>query len=511
MGFGNAYKAAKLTPINELWQPIRSVEADKEYWSDIDLVRARCRDLVRNNALASAVITTLQDYVASTGLTPVQGEEGAMNVFREWAESCSLSGSASWEDINRDLVGAEAETGDVLLLTPINTNKKGIQTSIELIEGDRVRTPERFTNNQDGRGRTIRHGVVFDNLGVEIGYYVARINPRTSVYMTGGSEAYHYFDCLSPTGRLNARLVRRPDKLRPGQTRQLPIFVSVAQQFWDVDAILDAAIATTRSKAMIAAFLKSGETQNIDAAMGVDQASGATEYKNDYDEPVNVGSIPNGAMVKVPYGTEIETLVPAGNSEVDVLLVRSIRIMGAALGIPYELIARDFSQTNFSSGKLSHDGFFRGVDRWNRGNARQYADPLYRLVCVEAMLRGDPRVAGLTPERLKVKWIGGPRSYNAQPDSESKAEETRMNNNLTTEEMISAEFGVDFKDVLRSKARVLEAQRAIEVEFDLPEGSLSRKSAETKKEPTPKEYMTEEEEMGEDKEMMEDEKDAKAE
>jgi len=475
-GVSTVYKAAKLSAGNEAWQPIRKMTPDREMTGEMDSVRARCRDLVRNNALAASVMATFQDYIGSTGLSPVQGDQGGIDVWSEWAEGCSLSGVSAFEDLNRDIIGAQGETGDVLLTTPINPTKKWVKTSIDLVEGDRVRTPLEFKEGKDGKGRTLRNGVVFDSYGAEIGYYVAKINPRTSRYEEGGADAYHYFDAYGPNGRFNARLVRRPDKMRPGQTRQMPIFVAVAQQFWDVDAFWDAAISKARAQSLVAAIFEGDDTSSVDAAMGVDQTSDATSYTDNFGEPINVGSIPSGAMIKIPFGTKVSTITPSGAMDLDTLLMRSMRLMGAAMGMPYELIGRDFSQTNFSSGKLSHDGFFRLVDRWNRGNARQYASHLYRLVCVEAMLLGDPRVQGLTDDRLKVKWIGGPRTYNANPASEASAEQMRMDNNLTTEEMLSAEAGNDYREVLESRARVIKSQREIEIKYGLPEGALSRKA-----------------------------------
>lgn len=491
-GMNSTYKVARWNSANEFWRPIQNATSDYEMLGELSDIRSRCRDLVRNNAIAQAVMTTLLDYCASTGLTPM-GDQGLMEIWAEWGDNCNISGRGTWKSDYRDIVGAQVETGDILVYTPINPFATGIKTRLDLIEGDRVRTPSKFSKGRDIYGNEVRHGVAYDALGQEIGYWVAKIDPVTSAFREGGADAYHYLE-VSRNGRFNARLIRRPDKMRPAQSRQLPIFVSVASQLWDIDQFWDASIARARSLSLIAAIMETDESGSVNKALGVDQSASASEYKNDLGQPVNVGQIPSGSFITVPYGTKITTVTPSGSMDVDALIVRSIRLLGAAIGIPYELVARDFSQTNFSSGKLGHDGFFRLVDRWNRGNSEQLASPLFRLVCVEASLLGDPRAKALDAAKLRTRWIGGPRSYNADPGRESSAEQTRMDNNLTTEEMLSNEAGGNFKDILRSKARVLVAQREIEKEFGLEEGALARKTAATIATPA-----TEDPEMNKDK------------
>lgn len=502
------YKVASWSSANEFWRPVKSVTSDYEMLGELDDIRSRCRDLVRNNAIAQAVMTTLLDYCASTGLSPM-GDQGLMEIWDEWGQDCHISGRGTWGSNYRDIVGAQVETGDIVVYTPINPNAKGIKTRIDLIEGDRVRTPNKFQKNRDIYGNEVRHGVAYDAIGQEVGYWVAKIDPVTSGYRDGGADAYHYLE-VSRNGRFNARLIRRPDKMRPAQSRQLPIFVSVASQLWDIDQFWDAAIARARSLSLIAAIIETDEPGTANKSFGVDQSAGAETYNNEAGQPVNVGQIPSGGLVTVPYGTKVSTVTPSGSMDIDALIVRSIRLLGAAIGIPYELIARDFSQTNFSSGKLGHDGFFRLVDRWNRGNAESLANHLFRLISVEASLLGDPRAAGLDANKLRVRWIGGPRSYNADPGRESSAEQTRMDNNLTTEEMLASEAGMDFKDILRSKARVFVAQREIEKEYDLPEGTLKRKesAAPVKAEETDPEEKKPEAKQGMEPENPEDNQDA---
>jgi hypothetical protein len=80
--------------------------------------------------------------------------------------------------------------------------------------------------------------------------------------------------------------------------------------------------------------------------------------------------------------------------------------------------------------------------------------------------------------------------FNADPGRESQAEETRLNNNLTTEEMITAAAGGKHIDILRSKARIILNERQVEKEFGLKEGELSRKGNGT----APKQEYTEEKE-----------------
>ena len=139
-----AYNAAKLDQLNFGWQPTRGLSPDQEVKGEYATIVARTHDQTRNNAIAKAIITAIQDYVCPTGLTPIGAADGPLSVWHDFAKDCGVTGTKSWDDIYRDIVIAQAETGGVLLYTPLVPTANGQRTRVDLIEATRISTPDNY-------------------------------------------------------------------------------------------------------------------------------------------------------------------------------------------------------------------------------------------------------------------------------------------------------------------------------------------------------------------------------
>jgi lambda family phage portal protein len=86
-----------------------------------------------------------------------------------------------------------------------------------------------------------------------------------------------------------------------------------------------------------------------------------------------------------------------------------LRSIGAALGLPLELVLKDFSRTNYSSARaalLEARRFFRTYQQWL---ACQFCQPVWEMLLEEAWLRGELPGANLfwqeREEWLRARWI----------------------------------------------------------------------------------------------------------
>jgi lambda family phage portal protein len=130
------------------------------------------------------------------------------------------------------------------------------------------------------------------------------------------------------------------------------------------------------------------------------------------------------------------------------------RQIGVALGIPYELVIKDFSKTNYSSARaalLEAWRFFLARRAWL---ATYWAQPVYALWLEEAVNAGLIDAPDFYENRAyyqRAKWIGPGRGW-VDPVKEAQAAQIRMDIMVSTLEDECAEQGNDWVDVLEQRA-----------------------------------------------------------
>lgn len=132
-----------------------------------------------------------------------------------------------------------------------------------------------------------------------------------------------------------------------------------------------------------------------------------------------------------------------------------LRHISAAMNIPYELLCKDFTETNYSSARaalLEAWRFFLGRRKWM---AEHWAGQVYSLWLEEAISKGLVEAPGFYENYAfytRSRWIGPGRGW-IDPTKEAQAAMLRMNGGISTLEMECAEQGLDWQDVLEQRSR----------------------------------------------------------
>lgn len=458
------YKAARQSIINGQTPTSRFGEDHllggsngSQYYDIVD----NCLDISRNTSIGRAVLSVMEDYVGGNGLTPVvAGDPVAQKTFVEWSNQLiNVQGTKTLSQILRDLIVNSAGSGDVLITTPIDPtagpNEVGLR--VELTSGSRIRTPDDFTNGKKDRfGNTIKMGVAFRD-GKEVGYYVQNLLKPNQKLSSRKLDDFTYiprFD--SETGRFNAFLFRNPSGEMAEQTRGLPLVFPVVQEVKDLSDLWDSAILGARNKNLLSVMVQSDEVTQVYSGMGgVDEDSGAPRV----EAGTIIGDIVDGAITTMPSGGEIKVINSSGMIDLDALFLRSNRYLCSGIGIPMELLFKDFSQTNFSSGKLALDSFFRKTETWTLQISRLWTF-LYQLVNIEANLKGFG-VKEITEESLAVKFVGSQNFVDSDPAKFSKAEQTRIDLNITSATQELGRRGLTYDQILIEKSEEWQKTKAI--------------------------------------------------
>jgi len=134
---------------------------------------------------------------------------------------------------------------------------------------------------------------------------------------------------------------------------------------------------------------------------------------------------------------------------------RMLRAISSALGLPYELVAKDFSKTNYSSARaalLEARRYFKVRQEWL---ARKLCQPVWDMVLEEAYLRGDLGSIPFYEKRqnwVNASWITPGWEW-VDPLKEAKAAEVGIKNGIVTYSDLFSAQGKDWEECFEQRKR----------------------------------------------------------
>jgi lambda family phage portal protein len=240
------------------------------------------------------------------------------------------------------------------------------------------------------------------------------------------------------------------------QVRGVSILAPAMKFFRDLSDYLDFELVGAIIAASFAVFIESGNPYDTS---GQPLADGET-YKE-----VNPGQILYGSPGEKPH-----ILAPNRPGDTFPAFVeRVLRATGASCGMPYEIIAKDFSKTNYSSARAALLEAWRVFSFYQKWLVDGFCQPVWDMVIEEAWLRDMIRLPAKTDfyqsrhELCRAVWIP-PRRGHVDPVKEIEALVTGMENHLVTLSEAAAEMGGDWEGKLRQRAREEEMRKSLGLE-----------------------------------------------
>jgi lambda family phage portal protein len=252
--------------------------------------------------------------------------------------------------------------------------------------------------------------------------------------------------------------------LRPDQTRGIPFFSPVLTYFKDLADYLEAELVTARIAACFSIFVK--KEQAYEAALGNTDSTNAKAQRIQEFEP--------GLIEYLNPGESIESFSPQRpGGSFEPFVNRILRSISTALGLPYELVAKDFSQTNYSSARaalIEAMKYFRTRQAWLE---RKLCQPTWELVIEEAYLKGKINATNFYKDPAsytRAIWIS-PGSQWIDPLKEVKASKEAMDGNITSLADVCASQGKDWEEVMEQKAREARKKKELEDKYGVTIGA----------------------------------------
>lgn len=510
MAMGAFEGADRLNTSIALWgSPLQSVDAD--ILPEKPVIDGRARDMLRNDAYIQGGSNLHKDNIvgshylansrpSSRAIFGKQDDVWEQEFQEEVEELWELYSDSSdhWVDAARTndftsmirlAVGVHLMSGEMLAAAEwVRDDGAPFNTAIQMVDLDRLCTDPMSMNDP-----SVRAGVRFNKRDAPVAYQIRTRQMNDYGVMPFELPEWKEVELRKPWGRL--QMIHLFEQVRPEQTRGVTEMAAALKAMKITHTFRDIQVQNAVTQALYAAAITSSmPDEHIFAQIGGGQMSDPTAVQKaitGYAEGY-LGSVAQYAGtarglqidgVKIPrlYPGEKLELLSAGNSgplgtEFEQSLLRYI---AASMGVSYEQLSRDYTNTNYSSARAAMTETWKFMQARKKLIADRFASIIFRLWLEEAINKNalttfPARFAPMlyTGGRLnlkfeamsKVDWIGASRGQ-IDEYKETQAAVLRINSGLSTAEDELARLGKDWRKVYRQLKREMEMRKAMGLMF----------------------------------------------
>lgn len=457
------FEAAAMNRLTASW--VSSDQAiNDELRADLDALRARARDLAKNNEYAAKFLRmvrtnivgpngfVLQARVADPNGTPDTGANNAIEAaFADWSEAgtCEVAGRLDFRSLCASLVQDTARDGEYLVRV-INGSAAGNRFGFALQWLDPARIDTTLNRERASGRNAIYAGVEVDAAGRPVAYHLRPIG-RMSGYAHDVIHAADVMHGFIP--------------LQPEQQRGIPWMHAAMRRLNDLNGYREAAVIAARVGAAKMGFYTVSPDADPEQLPDGYSADGVPYTEA---EPAEFGVL--------PHGVGFQTFDPTyPHDQFDAFCKAALRGIASGIGISYNSLGSDLEGVSFSSirsGTLEERDEWMVIQSWFIG---AFLKPVYRRWLTAALMRGQIRLSNGSPlpaakydKFAAHQWQ--PRRWAwVDPLKDVQAVLLETNAGLNTLTNACARNGVDFEDVLATKSR----EAALLAQYDVKLGSAS--------------------------------------
>lgn len=503
---GVAYDGSSKLDRLSMWRPaLRSADAD--LLPEKSSLDARVKDTLRNDAYVAGGSNLRKDHIVGAQYRLNSKPETAILFGKEdskWEEEFQeevetkftlvAESEQNWFDISRrntltDLVrlavGVHLSGGEVLSVSQWAADDgRPYRTSVQMIDSDRLSTP---LNKMLLPNRRIRNGVERNRNGEHIAYYIRNSHPNEGVFGDYNQLGYaNWTRVPSRTSWGRLRVLYLYEQLRPDQSRGVSELVTALTESRMTKHFRKTELERAVISATYAASIESEFPDDILNAMGGNfsgEGNASMQWMSDYLAALNEYS--SGARnlhmdgAKIPVfapGTHLKIQNPGATGPLGDKYEQSLlRYIAASLGVSYEQLSRDFTQTNYSSARAAFGETWKSMQSLKRSIADRFATFIYRLWLEEAINKNDIEALkrrnvpnyydGLNADAYSAcEWIGAGQGQ-IDPLKETQASLLKVKAGFSTKEIEIAKMsGGDW----RKTARQIKRERDLDSYYENP-------------------------------------------
>jgi lambda family phage portal protein len=472
-GVRRDYEAGQTGRLTQSWVTT-SMSANQEIYRSLRAMRARARQLAKNDAYAKRFIAmVVQNVVGPAGIrlqslaadlqadyTEVPDDPARKIIEREWRlwgkrGQCEVTGGLSWRGVLAMIAAGWARDGEILVrrLRGARYGRHGY--ALQLLDPDRL---DETYNNDLPNGNQVRMGVELNAMGRPVAYHLLAEHPGdfTFVHARGGRKRERV-----PASDVWHDFVRD----RPEQVRGVPPMHAAMIRLHHMGRFDEAAVIAARIGASELGFLQrpDGEPPE-DFAEGAD-AKDAWKFYIDV-EPGKWRSLPPGYEVK-----DIPRKYPEANYAA--FAKACLRGIASGLNVAYNSLANDLEGVNYSSirqGVLDERDAWRLLQSWMiEGTCETLATDWIEMSLLTRAVPLDPGKLGKFSafgwQARRWSWV--------DPKNDVESDLLQANAGLKSRTRIAADQGDDLEDVFAE----IQAEKALAEKYGVELKALKPASA----------------------------------
>lgn len=339
------YEAAQSGRLNANWRGSNATN-DAVISMGGAKLRARSRDMVRNNPLAEKIVSTHARYFIGSGIVPraktgnPEMDERINNLFQKWTSECDVQGRMDFYGLCWMEAEMMVQDGEAFVRRRWRRPTDGLTVPLQL----EVLTSEFCDWHRNGQleRNNIVNGIEYDQIGRRRGYWMHNQDPRSSTILLQNG--------------LTSSFVRADDVIhifnpKTSSSRGVPWMAPVMQELRDLRDYQVAEGARKKAEACIVGVLTPPEGDDDPNVSVFEDGNGTERYMTDANgNPVE--RMEPGMFYVAHDGSSIAFNTPAASAGAEAYIRTMTRIVASGVNMPYELLTGDYSQANFASGKL---------------------------------------------------------------------------------------------------------------------------------------------------------------
>ncbi len=440
-----AYDIAKTFPVSD-WTTANKNSANKETKDAIEPGRNKARSLDQNNPYAQKATNVIVSEVVGYGIhANITGKNNTQTkklkaAWKMWAEStnCDYEGQQNFYGLQSLVMRSVVISGEGLAKKFVD--KTG--PKIQLLESD-------FLNAKKDEG-LVTQGIELDSNGRRTKYHLYKThpgdkNPSDETLTVPAADVLHVFK-----------------KERPGQVRGVTWFHAVAEKMKDLDDFQYASLVRQKVQACFAAFITtSGNDAMVDAA--------TLKLKRQAEFNLQPSTVRY-----LNQGEDIKFASPAQSNGYDAFNRETLRSIASGLGISYESLTGDFSQSNYSSSRMGDIRMRKNIEHW-RWNMLipQFCEPAFRWFLEYAKIQGLLTDDDLLKGNVKVAWVA-PAFSIIDPSKEILSLQREVRSGFKSYKEACTELGRDPDQVLEDVVEYNKKFDDMKISFDIDPRRMSQ-------------------------------------
>ncbi|OGP75471.1 MAG: phage portal protein, partial [Deltaproteobacteria bacterium RBG_13_58_19] len=378
----------------------------------------------------------------------------AETIFDRWQKYADASNRQKFNGLQALAFRKIVEDGEIITNLPmLNDPWRPLKRGLELIEADRLGTPF----GKQG---------VFS--GIEVGserkeplkYWIRKANLTTNDYEM---LRYEWVGLPARDSRGRPLLLHTYFQKRPGQLRGIPFLAPALTYFKHFADYLSAEVVAAKIAACVALVISQSDPMGALNPPTTSAPGQGEDKKLEKWEPASI--------LRLAVGESATMIDPKrGGETFATFVVMVLRIISASTGLPYELLLKDFSKTNYSSARAA----LLEARRWfmflRAYFGQEWCQPIWELILEEAYLDGSFPAKNFyeyQAEYCRAQWIGGGWGW-VDPVKEVKASIEAINAGLSTHAKEIAGQGEDWEETFDQLMREKKYAQAMGLTFQAP-------------------------------------------